>query len=64
MLERDYCLAWLLAGVAESGIKAVLGFKGVTALKRCYFSDYRFSGDFDVTLGESGRGAPAAGAAS
>jgi len=32
VLERDYCLAWLLAGVAESEIKAVLGFKGGTGL--------------------------------
>jgi predicted nucleotidyltransferase component of viral defense system len=50
VLERDYCLAWLLAGIAESDIKAVLSFKGGTALKRCYFSDYRFSGDLDFTL--------------
>jgi len=50
VLERDYCLAWLLAGVAESEIKTVVGFKGGTALKRCYFSDYRFSGDLDFTL--------------
>ena len=26
VLERDYCLAWLLAGIAESGLKAVLAF--------------------------------------
>ncbi len=50
VLERDYCLAWLLASVAESDVRAVLGFKGGTALKRCYFSDYRFSEDLDFTL--------------
>lgn len=50
VLERDYCLAWLLASVAESDIKAVFGFKGGTALKRFYFSDYRFSEDLDFTL--------------
>lgn len=50
VLERDYCLAWLLAGIAESEIRAVLGFKGGTALKRCYFGDYRFSEDLDFTL--------------
>jgi hypothetical protein len=50
VLERDYCLAWLLAGIAESDLKAVLAFKGGTALKRCYFSDYRFSEDLDFTL--------------
>jgi len=52
VLERDYCLAWLLAGVAESDVKAVLAFKGGTALKRCYFSVYRFSEDLDFTLTE------------
>ena len=38
VLERDYCLAWFLAALAESDLKMVLGFKGGTALKRCYFS--------------------------
>ncbi len=51
VLERDYCLAWFLAALAESDdLKAVLGFKGGTALKRCYFEDYRFSEDLDFTL--------------
>src|SRR5260221_9524368 len=50
VLERDYCLAWFLSALAESDLKAVLAFKGGTALKRCYFSDYRFSEDLDFTL--------------
>jgi predicted nucleotidyltransferase component of viral defense system len=50
VLERDYCLAWLLAAIAESEIRSVLAFKGGTALKRCYLSDYRFSEDLDFTL--------------
>jgi hypothetical protein len=49
-LERDYCLAWFLATLAESDLRATLGFKGGTALKRCYFGDYRFSEDLDFTL--------------
>ncbi len=28
----------------------MLAFKGGTALKRCYFGDYRFSEDLDFTL--------------
>ena len=52
VLERDYCLAWFLAALAESDLKPVLGFKGGTALKRCYFEDYRFSEDLDFTLTE------------
>jgi len=50
VLERDYCLAWFLSALAESDVKEVLAFKGGTALKRCYFSDYRFSEDLDFTL--------------
>ena len=50
VLERDYCLAWFLAMLAESDLKPVLGFKGGTALKRCYFGDYRFSEDLGFTL--------------
>ncbi len=52
VLERDYCLAWFLSALAESDLKPVLGFKGGTALKRCYFEDYRFSEDLDFTLTE------------
>jgi len=50
VLERDYCLAWFLCGLAESDLRMDLAFKGGTALKRCYFSDYRFSEDLDFTL--------------
>lgn len=50
VLERDYCLAWFLAGLAESDLKPLLAFNGGTALKRCYFADYRFSEDLDFTL--------------
>src|SRR5208282_5660311 len=52
VLERDYCLAWLLCTLAESDLKPILAFKGGTALKRCYFGDYRFSEDLDFTLTE------------
>src|SRR5438034_8093124 len=52
VLERDYCLAWFLSALAESDLKTVLAFKGGTALKRCYFRDYRFSEDLDFTLVE------------
>jgi hypothetical protein len=50
VLERDYCLAWLLSSLAESDLRGRLAFKGGTALKRCYFGDYRFSDDLDFTL--------------
>lgn len=50
VLERDYCIAWFLVGLATSPVRDVLVFKGGTALKRCYFGDYRFSEDMDFTL--------------
>src|SRR5271163_4515580 len=50
VLERDYCLAWFLATLSGSPLNAILAFKGGTALKRCYFDDYRFSEDLDFTL--------------
>src|SRR6516165_7542346 len=50
VLERDYCLAWFLCALAQSDLREVLGFKGGTALKRCYFPEYRFSEDLDFTL--------------
>ena len=50
VLERDNCFACFLAGLAESDLQQSLAFKGGTALKRCYFGDYRFSEDLDFTL--------------
>ena len=50
VLERDYCLAWLLVGLSRSPLRNSLAFKGGTALKRCYFPEYRFSEDLDFTL--------------
>ena len=53
VLERDYCLAWFLNVLAESNLRTALAFKGGSALKRCYFADYRFSEDLDFTLREA-----------
>ena len=50
VLERDYCLAWFLVGLSQSKLRDLLIFKGGTALKRCYFGDYRFSEDLDFTI--------------
>ena len=50
VLERDYLLSWILAGIAQTGaLKETLVFKGGTALKKCYFGDYRFSEDLDFS---------------
>src|SRR3990172_10777680 len=53
VLERDYCLAWFLSALAQSDLRTILAFKGGTALKRCYFPEYRFSEDLDFTLTET-----------
>jgi len=45
VVEKDYALSYLLAGIMkvnELGERLLL--KGGTALKKAYFSDYRFSG--------------------
>ena len=50
VLERDYLLSWVLAGIdAVPGLRRTLVFKGGTALKKCYFGDYRFSEDLDFS---------------
>ncbi|MBN1772423.1 MAG: nucleotidyl transferase AbiEii/AbiGii toxin family protein [Deltaproteobacteria bacterium] len=50
VLERDYCLAWFLVGLSRAPLREALVFKGGTALKHCYFGDYRFSEDLEFTL--------------
>jgi len=50
ILERDYLLSWLLAGLAQvDSLSGTLVFKGGTALKKCYFGEYRFSEDLDFS---------------
>jgi uncharacterized protein len=53
ILERDYCIAWFLVGLSRSTLRKKLAFKGGTALRRCHFSEYRFSEDLDFTLLQS-----------
>ncbi len=51
VLEKDYVLGWLLAGIYQSdALKDTWVFKGGTCLKKCYFETYRFSEDLDFTL--------------
>ena len=50
VLERDYLLSWVLAGIGQvASLRDTLVFKGGTALKKCYFGDYRFSEDLDFS---------------
>ena len=50
ILERDYILSWVLAGIGQVEVlRQTLAFKGGTALKKCYFGNYRFSEDLDFS---------------
>lgn len=49
VIEKDYVITWIPLGLATSKLKESLAFKGGTALKKVYFSDYRYSEDLDFT---------------
>jgi len=49
VVARDYCQGWLLHGLAGTSLHEGLVSKGGTALRKCYFEDYRFSDDLDFT---------------
>lgn len=50
-IEKDYVLGWLLKSIySHPLIKNIWIFKGGTALKKCYFKNYRFSEDLDFSL--------------
>jgi len=51
VVEKDYVLGWMLAGINAHPLLATSWvFKGGTCLKKCYFETYRFSEDLDFTL--------------
>lgn len=54
VIEKDYMLGWLLAGISNHPqLHSTWVFKGGTCLKKCYFETYRFSEDLDFTLTEA-----------
>src|ERR1039457_3750185 len=50
VVEKDYVLGWLLAGLAHTSAADSWVFKGGTCIKKCYFETYRFSEDLDFSL--------------
>ena len=51
VVEKDYALGWMLAGIyAHEELAERWLFKGGTCLKKCFFETYRFSEDLDFTL--------------
>ena len=49
-VERDYVLTHVLAAIGTHTADQGLVFKGGTALRLCYFEDYRYSADLDFSL--------------
>ncbi len=51
LVEKDYALSYLLAGIMQvDKLRDGLLLKGGTALKKAFFSDYRFSEDLDFSI--------------
>lgn len=51
VVEKDYVLGWVLAGIYQhTALAEHWIFKGGTCLKKCYFETYRFSEDLDFTV--------------
>jgi predicted nucleotidyltransferase component of viral defense system len=49
-VERDYILSHVLTAIADCEQAEQIVFKGGTALRLCYFEDYRYSADLDFSL--------------
>ena len=51
IVEKDYVLGWLLAGIsAQKNLSQNLIFKGGTCLKKCHLETHRLSEDLDYTI--------------
>lgn len=50
-VEKDYVFGWILYGIYNSfGLKDKLFLKGGNALRKCYFSNTRYSSDLDFGM--------------
>ncbi len=59
VIEKDYVLGWLLAGIAnDPDLAGTWLFKGGTCLRKCYFETYRLSEDLDFTVTNGGPETP------
>ncbi len=59
VIEKDYVLGWLLAGIANHPeVAGTWVFKGGTCLRKCYYETYRFSEDLDFTVVDGGPETP------
>jgi predicted nucleotidyltransferase component of viral defense system len=59
VIEKDYVLGWLLAGIAHHpALARTWVFKGGTCLRKCYYETFRFSEDLDFTIVDGGQESP------
>lgn len=59
VIEKDYVLGWMLAGIAREAVLAdAWVFKGGTCLRKCFYETYRFSEDLDFTVRPGGPESP------
>lgn len=58
VIEKDWALGWVLAGIAAHPQLATWVFKGGTCLRKCYYETYRFSEDLDFTVIAKGPDGP------
>lgn len=49
IIEKDYAISYLLAAISETPALSPIVLKGGTALRKAYYSDYRFSEDLDYS---------------
>lgn len=55
VIEKDYVLGWLLAGIAQHpALVETWVFKGGTCLRKCFYETFRFSEDLDFTIVSGG----------
>lgn len=50
VIEKDWALGWVLAGIAAHPQLSTWIFKGGTCLRKSYYETYRFSEDLDFTV--------------
>jgi len=58
VIEKDWALGWVLAGIAAHPQLATWVFKGGTCLRKSYYETYRFSEDLDFTVISNGPDEP------
>lgn len=54
VIEKDWALGWVLAGIGSETALRPWIFKGGTSLRKCYYETYRFSEDLDFTVADGG----------